>query len=181
MQKPSLRSCMRNSAGFCTPPSCHQPSMHREANTTRHSSPALSGNVSVTPPPPGKTTGQSRSTGMSISSYVPSGSRLRPLIAGCTLTVCLSGSKDTMMPGSAVQILLCRESMATRWVSSGSENRSLRSICDHPKSLIAPGIGCTGLAWLRTPAGTMASIDRQITSVYQSLPRVSPLWLATMT
>ena len=131
--KPSERSCIRGSIGSPTPPDCHHASMQREANTTRHSSPEATGKVNVKPPPPGKTTGTSGRRGMFTEDVLPVSSVTRPATAGCTVTVMATGSKDWMIPGSAVHISACLPSRAARCASTGSSCRSRLSIIAGPK------------------------------------------------
>ena len=50
----SERLCVRVYAGFCVPPDCIHVSGGRDAMMDRISSPACTGCVRVTPPPPGK-------------------------------------------------------------------------------------------------------------------------------
>ena len=126
--KPSERSCIRGSIGSPTPPDCHHASMQREANTTRHSSPAATGKVRAKPPPPGNTTGTSGRMGRSTEAAFPASSEIRPATAGCTETVIAAGSKDWTMPGSAVHISACLPSRAARRASTGSAHLSRLSI-----------------------------------------------------
>lgn len=72
MAKASDKLCWRSSAGSCTPPDCYQKSIQRSANTTRHSSPAFTGKVNVTPPPLGNITGTSTSRGKDTEVVFPS-------------------------------------------------------------------------------------------------------------
>ena len=94
--------------------------MQRDEKTTRHSSPTLTGNVSVQFPPEGKWTGQSVSSGNAVATNCSSSPRIGIMIDGCTTQVCAAASNDCTMPGSAVQISACDPRKDCRKASSGS-------------------------------------------------------------
>ena len=70
--------------------------------------------------------------GGAVTAVGPS-SVTRPATAGCTVTVMATGSKDWMIPGSAVHISACLPSRAARCASTGSSCRSRLSIIAGPK------------------------------------------------